>query len=61
MAELRGCSAPNGSGGLGATFIWKKHVARVGQPGNWSSASSGEISVNFSFTASSLYIISAVA
>lgn len=41
VAEFRGCSAANGGGGLGAACSWKQH-ARLGQPGHWSSAPSGD-------------------
>lgn len=42
VAEFRGCSAANGGGGLGAACSWKQHAAGLGQPGHWSSASSGD-------------------
>lgn len=48
VAEFRGCSAANGGRGLGASCSWKQHAARVGQPGHWRSASSGEVNINFS-------------
>lgn len=50
VAEFRGCSATNGGGGLSAVCSWKQHAARVGQPGHWSSASSGDIPFPFIFT-----------
>lgn len=46
VAELRGCSATNGGGGRGTACSWKQHPARVGQPGYWSAASSGEMSIS---------------
>lgn len=46
VAEFRGCSAANGGGGLGAPCSWKEHAARVGEPGHWWSASSGEVNIN---------------
>lgn len=42
VAKFRGCSPADGGGGCAATCSEKQHVANVGQPGNWRSASTGE-------------------
>lgn len=43
VAEFGRCSPPNGCGGSGATHSWELHGTGVGEPGNWTSASSGEL------------------
>lgn len=45
VAKFRGCSSANGGRGSTATRSEKQHVANVGQPGNWRSASTGEFGV----------------
>lgn len=45
VAKFGGCSSANGGGGFAATCSEKQHVANVGQPGNWRSASTGEFGV----------------
>lgn len=45
VAKFRGRSSANGGGGFAATRSEKQHVANVGQPGNWRSASTGEFGV----------------
>lgn len=49
VAKFRGCSAANGGRGFSAACSKKQHVASVGQPGNWRSASTGEFNVMFFF------------
>lgn len=49
VAELRGCLVADGGSDFSAVCRWKQFAARMGQLGNWSSASSGEFYTNPTF------------